>query len=370
MGYDINTFPTEAIKVLEIFPEFEITDFNASGANGYVMIGNHKVLKKLVAIKIYFHEENEVDQEPSIVANINHDNVLKIYDARRLEDGCSFYMMQAANAGDLLNFSKKYHFSTIYSHKLLCQLLSGIAILHSKENSLVHRDLKPDNLLIHNHRMIIADFGSVRRIDIATGKAPASKHSILYRPPEAFGNKAFFDFKSDIYQAGMIGYLLFGGLLSNDLLSYLTPRELKKFKKVEQSDGDYETSVFIDSCLEKRIKSGKLLDWNSLPFYVSEKIKRILKKAVSKHSNRYGNVSEFLSDLVRVKNGMPNWLFSQQGYVLRNFKGTDYLLFNDSGVVILKKKKHSSTTNFRIDNSVKAKDLTTLFRLLKKKLKF
>ena len=45
--------------------------------------------------------------------------------------------------------------------------------------------------MVHDDKLVIADFGSVRRIDDATGKAPASKHSILYRPPEAFGDNAF-----------------------------------------------------------------------------------------------------------------------------------------------------------------------------------
>jgi len=367
MSIDIKLLPPEAQKALETFQEFKIQKYNDSGANGFVMIGYHKVLKKEVAIKIYYHDENEINQEPSLIASIDHENVLKIYDARKVEKDCSFYMMQAANEGDLLNFSDNYYFSTIYSHKLLCQLLSGLASLHCKEKNLVHRDLKLENLLIHDKKMIIADIGSVRKVDEQTGVAPASKHSILYRPLEAFGNKAFFDFSSDVYQAGIIGNLLFGGFLSNDLLLHLNDRELKKFKQIEKLKDDYNISTYIDSCIEKKIKSRKLLDWKSLPFYVSEKVKRVLKRTVSKHGKRYESVSEFLQDLLRVKIGMPNWIYNSKGYELRNWKKNDYLLLENKGEIILKKKKHS-TSLYRVDNRVKSKDFTSAYKILKKKI--
>lgn len=199
MTLNTDTLPDEAKKVLDLFPEFEVSDFNESGANGYVMIGRQKKLNKDVAIKIYFHEEHDIDQEPAIIALINHDNVLKVYDARKIDKSCSFYMMQAANDGYLSNFLNRNHISLKLAHRLLCQLLSGLASLHCEQNKLVHRDLKPENLLVHDDTIVIADFGSVRKIDDVTKKAPASKHSILYRPPEAFGNTAFFDYSSDIY---------------------------------------------------------------------------------------------------------------------------------------------------------------------------
>lgn len=49
---------------------------------------------------------------------------------------------------------------------------------------------------------MIADFGLIRRVSDDTGKAPASKHSILFHPPKAFGDGAFFDYFSDVYQSG------------------------------------------------------------------------------------------------------------------------------------------------------------------------
>ncbi len=367
MAVDINSLPPEAIKALEQFREFQISDFNDSGANGYVMIGRHNVLRKDVAIKIYFHEENEIDQEPAIIASINHENILKVYDARKVEENCSFYMMQAANGGDLFNFTEKYYLSLNLSHRLLCQLLSGLSALHCKEKKLVHRDLKPENLLIHNDTLVIADFGSVRRINEATGKAPASKHSILYRPPEAFGEGAFFDFTSDIYQAGIIGYLLFGGTLNNDLLIHLTNRERNKFNKINLKGDDYETAIFIDSCIEKRITSGKLLNWDSIPFYVPNKIKKVLKSAVSSHDKRYTNASGFLSELAKIKAKLPDWITSRDGYELQNWGGNDYLLTEKKGRVLMKKKKHPAK-NYRIDNSVSGDDFNRAFELLKEKI--
>ena len=368
MAIDIESLPEEAQKALQQFSEFQLAAFNDSGANGYVMIGRHNVLKKDVAIKIYFHDANDVDQEPVIIATLNHENILKVFDARKVEECCSFYMMQAANSGDLFSFLENYNLSLDLSYKLLCQLLSGLSAMHCQEMKLVHRDLKPENLLVHDDKLVIADFGSVRRIDDTTGKAPASKHSILYRPPEAFGNNAFFDFSSDVYQAGIIGYLLFGGRLSNNLLEQLNERELNELDRVKQTGGDYEISTYIDSCIEKRIKSGKLIEWDSIPFYVPNKVVKVIKKAVLSKDKRYANVSEFLAELTKVRAGLPNWIASKEGFELHDWKGNDYLLTESSEKVILKKRKHKMKT-FRVDNSIQAEEFSIAYNQLKDKIK-
>jgi serine/threonine protein kinase len=358
MAVNIEELPEEAKKALEQFKEFQIAEFKDSGANGYVMLGRHNKLRKDVAIKIYFHAEDEIDQEPAIIATLNHANVLKVFDARKVDKRCSFYMMQAANDGDLFGFLGRYNLSLHLSHRLLCQLLSGLAAIHCGEKKLVHRDLKPENLLVHNDALVIADFGSVRQIDEATGQAQASKHSILYRPPEAFGDEAFFDFSSDVYQAGIIGYLLFGGTLDNDLLTHLSRKELTEFNKVKITGDNYETSVFIDSCIERRVKSGRLLNWDSIPFYVPRKVKRVLRAAVSDCEVRYQNV----------RADLPSWMVCENGYELRNWKSNDYLLLENKERVIMKKKKHKSNNAFRGDNSIKANSFPEAYELLKKDL--
>ncbi|KAB0550477.1 protein kinase family protein [Pseudomonas argentinensis] len=367
MPVDILKLPVQAQAVLAKFPEFQISDFNDSGANGYILIGRHNVLRKEVAIKIYFHPKDEIDQEPSIISAINHDHILKVYDARKIEETCSYYMMQVANDGDLHSFLTRYDISLGLAHKLLCQLLSGLSELHSSNNKIVHRDLKPENLLVHNDTIVIADFGSVRRINDDTGRAPASKHSILYRPPEAFGENAYFDFSSDTYQAGMIGFLLFGGKLSNDLLKQLSKAEIKELREIERTAHPCDASLFIDKCIEKRTASGKILDWESFPFYVPAKIKKTLKTATSKIDNRYKNTSEFLLDLSRSKSTLPDWIRTENGYELENWNKNDYLLTEDNDKIILKKRKHG-TKNYRTDNSICGDNYNSAYALLKEQI--
>ncbi|MFZ2269744.1 MAG: protein kinase [Azonexus sp.] len=351
--------PQDAINVLAMFPEFELAIFNDTGANGYVLIGRHAVLKKDVAIKIYFHAPNDVDQEPSIISQINHENVLKVYDARRLDSDSSYFLMPAASDGDLSNYLSNYYLPIPLAHKLLCQLLSGVAALHAKPNLLVHRDLKPENLLVHDDVVVIADFGSVRRIDQKTLKAPASKHSILYRPLEAFGEAAFFDFSSDIYQVGIIGFLLFGGKISNVLTDHMTEKEKAILATLKDR---FEQSIYIDSCIESRIRSGRLIDWDSLPVFVPNTIRKILKLATSTFDKRYKNVSDFLAALSKARAGLPDWIINKDGYLLRDWKGNDYFLPEGENIVL---KRKAGKKDFRTDKQYSGNCVADIFMQLR-----
>jgi serine/threonine protein kinase len=367
MTIHVENLPIEAQKALAQFPEFQISEFNDSGANGYVLLGRHTVLKKDVAIKIYFHEVGAIDQEPSIIASINHPNVLKVFDARKVESDCSFFLMPSANEGSLSKYLEKFDICLPLAHKLLCQLLSGLSELHREPNRLVHRDLKPENLLVHDDKIVIADFGSVRRIDEVTGQAPASKHSILYRPPEAFGDKAHFNFSSDIYQVGLIGFLLFGGKISNDLLTYLNAKEIIEFHKIENTKGAFDVAMYIDSCIQKKIDTNKLVDWDTFPFYVPANIKKMIKTAISASGKRPSTVSQFLAALSRARGDLPDWIPHADGFLLRNWNGTDYLIHEAKNAVL--KKKHTSK-DFRVDNSITGSNSEQLYASLKNKCGF
>jgi serine/threonine protein kinase len=359
----VNTaeLPAEAKKVLEMFPEFQVEDFNESGANGYVLLGRHEVLKQEVAIKIYFHEKDEVQHEPALLAAIKHDNVLKVLNARRLGDQCAFFMTPVANYGDLRKYLSDYNLSLSLSYILLCQLLSGLAALHAEPNKLVHRDIKPENLLVHDDKLFIADFGSVRQVSAASSKASASKHSILFRPPEAFGDNAYFNYSSDTYQAGLIGYLLLGGQLNNDLQTHLTPKERQLLDGIK---GDwFEECKFVDSCIERRICTGKLLDWDSVPCFVPRRFVTALRRATTKEGSKYSNVSEFMFELQKVRATLPDWIVTSEGWKLTNWKGRDYLITVNEDLPSVMKRKHGNT-KFITDKKYTGRNPNAIFEQL------
>ena len=364
MKIEQSQLPQEVQLVLKQYPEFQIGEFNDSGANGYVLIGMHNVLRKKVGIKIYFHGSSDMIQEPALIAKINHPNVLKVYDARRLNANCSFFVMPAAEDGDLLSFLDRYNLSISLAHSMLCQLLSGIAALHKDPNNLVHRDLKPANLLVHDDSLLIADFGSVRKVAPDTGVAPASRHSILYRPPEAFGDAAYYDYSSDLYQAGLIGYLLFGGKISENLLDHLNRKEQSQVKTIEATADQFEVTVFIDSCLKNRIQRGRIIDFSSLPCFVPRNIKSILRKAISS-KRRYSTTCEFLADLNNVRASLPEWIDNGESLELKNWEGKDYFLCCD-GSQFFAKKKRSGAKNYQKDNSIgKSSSMEQIYASLK-----
>ncbi len=279
MPLNLEALPPEARDLLKKFPEFEPHEFNDSGSNSYVLLGRHNVLQREVALKIYFHAPNEMEQEPALIAAINHENVMKVLDARSLENGCSFFMTPYANYGDLNSYIRRHFVSLPLAFRLLRQLLSGLSALHSDPLRLVHRDLKPHNLLVHDDMLLIADFGSVRRMAPGASAVPASKHSVLFRPPEAFGGDGHFDFSSDCYQAGMIGYLLFRGALSEVLTDHLAPAQHKELARLKHENVPYaEECEFVGGCLQEKIEKGKLLDWKTIPAFVPRKIVRTLRE--------------------------------------------------------------------------------------------
>lgn len=367
MALDLDALPHEARELLARFPEFEPNHFNDTGANGYVLLGRHNILQREVALKIYFHAPNELDQEPALVAALNHANVMKVLDARNLRPDCSFFMTPFANYGDLGTYLKDNHLSLPLAFRLLVQLLAGLSALHGDPNRLLHRDLKPQNLLVHNDTILIADFGSVRHLANGNDTVSASKHSVLYRPPEAFGDTGYFNFSSDCYQAGIIGYLLFGGALSEDLPDHLKPAEKRQLDQLKYENvAWYQECEFVDQCIRARIEKGTLLNWASIPEFVPRRIIRALKRATGK-KNRYRDVSEFLAQLASPE-PLPDWI-RESGHTctLREWKGADYRLIEHNGQISVTKKRVNAA-KFMRDNALSGGTWAQTLELLSQKL--
>lgn len=330
----------EIEKLFKEKQELEFLSCNQDGANGEIILAKNKQLDRDVAIKIYDHEKDPIVHEPTLVARINHENVLKVHDAGLLATGkysTSYYVMECAEES-LKSYLSKRRISTQLALKLFKDLLKGLSCFHSKEFNLIHRDLKPDNLLIESDCLKIGDFGSVKQLN-SSNKSFVSKHSILYRPPESFGTSGFFDKKSDIYQAGIILAELLGCSLSTDGESYLSRRDKVKYEAL-QKQGD--KAIFIDKVIENRICTQKLINYDNFPLYIDSKLKAIVRKMVCSYEKRFNSISDVLSALSKYESTKKNWVEDREGnIILEQYKGKDYQIIFDKGFYLIKHRKNS-----------------------------
>ncbi|MEJ2898766.1 serine/threonine-protein kinase [Acinetobacter sp. NS-4] len=337
---ETSQYGKEIAKLFIEKQELEFLSCNQDGANGEIILAKNRHLNREVAIKIYDHEKDSIIHEPTLVARINHENIVKVHDAGLLSSqgySTSYYVMERAQES-LTSYLSHECISTQMALKLFKDLLKGLSCLHSKEYNLIHRDLKPDNLLVESESLKIGDFGSVKQLN-SSNKSFVSKHSILYRPPESFGAQGFFDKKSDIYQAGIILAELLGCSLSTDGESYLSPRDRKRFNALTRYA---DKAIFVDKVIEDRITTQKLIDYSRFPFYVDSKLISIVRKMVCSYDKRFNSIADVLAALTVYERYKKNWIEDENGnFVLENFKGKDYLIILEKDGYLLKHRRNS-----------------------------
>ena len=318
--------------------DIEIFECSQKGANGYVFFGFNNLIKANVAIKFYYFDSlsNEVER----LYHIKHENIADIIGAKTLRNGWACFTMPYYEYGDLDNHMQSNNSDFSNSINITRELLNALSVLHNEPNNLVHRDLKPANILITQRiKPILADFGSVREIDNEKDYTVSSRHAVLYKPPESITNNKYYR-ASDIYQIGMVMYQMLGGFLPYDFIEWLNKKERNKY---EDLDTDYDKSKYVDKIIESKIVNGKLLNLNSLPYYLPTELKKILKKATHKEIfKRYKNTLEFQCALNRVSK-IPNWCIDTGIPMIKNINGYDYRIIEKKQGFICEKKSNCGT---------------------------
>src|SRR5438045_6248702 len=185
---------------------------------GVVYRSTHPRLEIPVAIKVlaeqYSSDANfrqRFHREAATVASLNHPGIVRVYDFD--EDGpVLFIVMEWVEGRSMRSWLDEYgRFSVDVSVDLLQQLLSAVGVAH--DLGVIHRDIKPDNILISNRgKTKILDFGISKLVDdkqrlTATGSMVGTP---AYMAPEQVKGEGV-DARSDIYSLGMILYELLHG---------------------------------------------------------------------------------------------------------------------------------------------------------------
>ncbi|XP_038682185.1 serine/threonine-protein kinase ATG1a isoform X2 [Tripterygium wilfordii] len=150
-------------------------------------------------------------KEISILSTIDHPNIIRFFEAIQTKDRI-YLVLEYCDGGDLGHYINRHgKVSEATAKHFMRQLASGMQVLHEKH--LIHRDLKPQNLLLSSNdvapQLKIADFGFARSLN-PEDVADTLCGSPLYMAPEIIQNQKY-DAKADLWSAGAILFQLVTG---------------------------------------------------------------------------------------------------------------------------------------------------------------
>ncbi|RWR87719.1 serine/threonine-protein kinase ATG1a-like protein isoform X2 [Cinnamomum micranthum f. kanehirae] len=189
-----------------------------SGSFSVVWLARHRCLGDEVAVKEIEKKnlsnnkaKESLFKEISTLSPIRHPNIIRLYEAIETAEKI-FLVLEYCVGGDLAAYIQRFgRVSEDVARHFMRQLASGLQVL--RENNLIHRDLKPQNLLLSSKDetpvLKIGDFGFARYLK-PQGLADTVCGSPLYMAPEIILGKKY-DAKADLWSVGAILFQLITG---------------------------------------------------------------------------------------------------------------------------------------------------------------
>jgi len=254
----------------QVVGKYQILANLGSGGFGTVFLARDTWIDKKVAIKVP-HRQNgcpeDLLQEPRLLAALEHMNIVGILTAERIES--FFFIVMEYIKGEsleaVLDREKSLDIPRAVAYTL--QILKGVE--HAHEASILHRDLRPANVLVSESGILkVADFGTSRLLE--KSHATTVIGSPPYMAPEQFKGRAVL--ASDIYSVGVMFYQMLTGTLP-----YFSPNPAQ---------------------LEKLVAQGRLTPPKLRNSQIPREISDIVMKALAPEvSERYQRAAEVIDDL-------------------------------------------------------------------------
>jgi serine/threonine-protein kinase len=219
--------------------DYELKEVLGKGGMGAVYIGKHpvlgrravKVINEVVGPEQREGLEHRFKTEARALSQLDHPNIVQIYEFGHLEDGRPYYVMELLQGKTLrqilgpdmeLPGHPRKRLPTELALGYLRQICAGLQVAH--ERQIFHRDLKPDNVFVKRGDPPVAkilDFGVAKMLAATLVNVTNTQGALgtpLYMPPEQMaGRHDAVGAHNDIYSVGVLTYRMLSGKLPFDL---------------------------------------------------------------------------------------------------------------------------------------------------------
>jgi eukaryotic-like serine/threonine-protein kinase len=205
--------------------QYTLTEKLGEGGMGTVYLARHQLLRRPTAIKLLPQNRAgeasiaRFEREVQLTSLLTHPNTIAIYDYGRTADGVFYYAMEYVDGITLEALVERDgpQPSGRVIH-ILRQVAGALAEAH--QTSLIHRDVKPANILVSDRGgafdlVKVVDFGLVKELDASTDvtvtRADALTGTPAYLAPEMVTAPDSIDGRADLYGLGGVAYYLLTG---------------------------------------------------------------------------------------------------------------------------------------------------------------
>ena len=196
------------------------------GGMSRVFVAHEAALGRKVVIKVLRPELAEAlsgerfKREVRLAARLQHPHIVPLLAAGEVGDDVLYYTMPFVEGESLRErLSREGALPVAETVRILCDVAGALAYAH--RTSVVHRDVKPENILLSEGGAVVADFGIAKAITASRGEGDARRTSTLTAAGMSIGTPAYMapeqatgdivDHRADLYALGVVGYEMLTG---------------------------------------------------------------------------------------------------------------------------------------------------------------